>query len=105
MLSITTTVDGNPKNFPFFWVFSGGEERREEGRGGGKGGREGGREGGGRKGRLHVRIMNDVLSENDPFLAKKLLGCALWYMLERKGRERARKQRDQRHMHTTATLA
>jgi len=49
--------------------------------------------------------MDDVLSENDPFLAKKLLGCALWYMLERKGRERARKQRDQRHMHTTATLA
>jgi len=32
MLSITTTVDGSQKiYFPFFWVFSGGEERREEG--------------------------------------------------------------------------
>jgi len=35
--------------FPFFWVFSGGEERREEERGGGKGGREGGR---GKKGEI-----------------------------------------------------
>ena len=44
-------------------------EGKKEGRKGGEEGREGVREGGGRKWR-HVRIMNDVLSENDPLWAK-----------------------------------
>ena len=54
----------------FIFRFSGCfPEGKKEGRKGGEEGREGGREGGGRKGRLHVRIMIDVLSEN-PFRAK-----------------------------------
>jgi len=53
--------------FRFSWCFP---EGKKEGRKGGEEGSEGGRDGKGRKGRLHVRIMNDVLSENDPFRAQ-----------------------------------
>jgi len=65
----TCTHKTRCKKFIFLFPGCFPEGKKEE-RKGGKEGREGGREGGGRKWRLHVRIRNDVLSENDPFQAQ-----------------------------------